>query len=242
MRRILVFSAALLIVLGSCQSFGFRRVKGNGHLAVVERKVQQAKRIALSGSMDVQLTQGPETSVKIEADDNIIPHILTQDEDGVLRIRPRKNNTSFTSEHDIVVYITTPTLESVQINGSGSVMGKTKFSGSDNLSLRISGSGDIDLDVNTPEAKSEISGSGNITLRGETQRQSVQITGFGKYMGDGLKSENATVRITGSGDVRLFADATLDIHITGSGSVAYKGSPAVTQKIVGGGEIKRIDQ
>jgi hypothetical protein len=240
MQRILYFLAALVLLCASCR-FGSRRVRGNGHLATEERHVTHANRIALSGSFDVQLTQGPATTVKIEADENLLSQIATVEEGGVLHIRPKRKNTNFESDHNLIIYITTPSLEQVHINGSGSATGKNKFTGGDRLSLKILGSGDIDLEVNTPEIKSNIGGSGTIILRGETRSATIDIGGAGTYTADGLKAEDARVKIAGSGDVKVFADATLDVSIMGAGSVLYRGTATVKQKIVGGGEIRKLD-
>jgi hypothetical protein len=97
------------------------------------------------------------------------------------------------------------------------------------------------LETNTPRVDAEISGSGSMTLSGETQDQKVKISGVGDYKAEGLKSERTVVRIAGSGDVRVFADADLDINIAGSGSIFYKGNATIKQHIAGSGEVKRIE-
>ncbi|MBV9987688.1 MAG: DUF2807 domain-containing protein [Chitinophagaceae bacterium] len=241
MRRILFFLTALVLFCASCRFMGFRRIKGNGHLSTEERHISHADHIVISGSFDVQLTQGAVTTLKLEADDNLLQHIATDEEGGTLHIRPRKRNTNFQTDHAMTVYITTPKIERVAIEGSGSVIGKSKFAGGERLTLSIGGSGDIDLEVNTPEVKSNIAGSGTIILRGETQNETIGINGSGNFFADALKAENATVSIAGAGDVKLFADATLNVNIAGSGSVLYKGNPSVKQKVIGGGDIRKID-
>lgn len=224
------------LLFSSCD---YRRVRGNGHLETDDRSVSNASRIRVSGAFDVELTQGPVTSVKIEADDNLLPYIVTREEDGILRIET-KDHTNLSSEHAITVYITTPQLQSFHLSGSGNITGKTKFAGSDKLSLKIAGSGNISLDVNTPELSADISGSGDMELKGETSRQTISIAGQGDYKAEDLKSENTSISIAGSGDVRVFADVLLDVNIAGSGSVYYKGAASVKQHIAGGGEVRKI--
>ena len=240
MKRILLIMAVMALGLSACQWIGSRRIKGNGNLETEVRSINRAEKISLSGSFDVQLTQGPVTSVKIEADDNLLPYIETDESDGVLRIRTRRN-TNFSTEHNITVYITTPRLEQVHISGSGNVIGKNKFTEADKVSLKISGSGDIQLDLNTPELSATISGSGSMVLSGETRSQTIKIAGQGDYKAEELKSEKAKVSVAGSGDIRLYADEDLDVSIAGSGSVFYKGSASIKQHIVGSGEIKKIE-
>ncbi|GAC1443565.1 MAG: head GIN domain-containing protein [Sediminibacterium sp.] len=219
---------------------GYQRVRGNGHLSVEQRNVTSAERIKLAGSYDVELTQGPVTSVKVEADENLQPYIITNEREGVLEIRTR-DHYSLSSNHTARIFVTTNKLEQVQLAGSGNITGRGKFTGAEKLTIKIAGSGDVRIEVNTPEIGADIAGSGTITLTGETRDESIHISGVGKYDADGLKAESAKVKIAGSGDVKVFADRNLDINIAGVGSVYYKGAAAVKQKIAGSGEVKRIE-
>lgn len=239
MKRIFLFLAFVVLTLSACRWMGFRRIKGNGVIVTQDRNISRAQKIKLAGSYNVEITQGPVTSVKVEADENILPYIITREEDGYLVIKSR-DHFSFSTDHDIKVYITTNVLEQLHLAGSGNIIGKTKFTGGNKLGLKIAGSGDIRLEVNTPDLESEIAGSGTVTLKGETRNESVKISGVGDYNADELKAENATVRIAGSGNVKVFAATNLDINIAGVGSVFYKGEPTVKQHIAGSGEVKKI--
>jgi hypothetical protein len=226
-----------LICLSSCINMG-RRVNGNGHVATETRSVNATDRINVRGSIDVILDEGP-SSVKVEADENLIPYIVTDIHNGWLDVRT-EDHVNLNSHNKITVYVTTPTLSAVKISGSGNVSSSKKFQANDKMDLSVAGSGDIDCDVNAPAVNASITGSGNIKVGGETKEVNVHITGGGDYDGSNLKAENATVNITGSGDVNLFADATLDVKITGSGSVKYKGNATVHQKVIGSGSVDRM--
>lgn len=240
MKRISFLLIASFLLFSSCEWIGYKRINGDGQLGTEIRSVSHADKISLSGSFNVEITQGNTTSVKIEADENLMPYIETEEEGGVLHIRSRRHY-NLSSEHAITVYVTTPKLEQAHIAGSGSVIGKGKFSGGDKLSLKISGSGDISLAVNTPEITASISGSGSMHLSGETEKQTIRISGQGDYIAEELKSENAKVNIAGSGDIKLFADNTLDVSIAGSGTVLYKGGASVKQHVAGSGEIRKME-
>ncbi len=240
MKRILLFLTLIVIMASSCRWMGYKRIKGNGVISSQDRSVNYAGKIKLLGSYDVEITQGPTASVKVEADENILPYIITDQEGGFLVIKSR-DHINFSTEHDIKVYITTDKLEQVSLAGSGNIIGKNKFSGSDKLILKIAGSGDITMEVNTPGIEADIAGSGSIKLKGETQDQAINISGVGDYYAEDLKSENAKIKIAGSGDVKVFADHNLDITIAGVGSVYYKGDASIKQHISGSGEVKKIN-
>ncbi|NCI48123.1 head GIN domain-containing protein [Sediminibacterium soli] len=240
MRKMLLAALVCPLLITSCDFVkSFHTIKGNGQLETEDRQVAHAERIRVSGGFDVELTQGAATAVKIEADENLLPYIVIREENGELHIGTR-DHTSLSSEHNMKIYITTPRLTAFQLAGSGNVTGTNKFSGGDKLTLKILGSGDLSLDINTPELSAEISGSGNMALKGETEKQNIRIAGSGDYKAEELKAEETKVSIAGQGDVRVFADVSLDVSIAGAGSVYYKGAASVKQHVVGSGEIKKI--
>jgi hypothetical protein len=239
MKQLIILLGATLL-FSSCRLFGYKHIEGNGVVATQTRNVNKANRLKMAGNFDVEITQGSTVSVQIEGDENILPYIIVEDRDGYLIIKT-KDHINYSATNDIKVFITTPNLEEAILAGSGNIIGKSKFSGSDKLVLKIAGSGDIKMEVNTPSVQSEIAGSGSISLVGETKDESIKIAGVGDYNADGLKAENAKISIAGSGDVKVFAAALLDVNIAGSGTVYYKGSPNVKQHVAGSGEIKKID-
>lgn len=241
MKRILFFLTVIILTATSCRWFGYKRVVGNGVLTTQDRSVSRAERIKLAGSYDVEITQGPVTSVKVEADENILPFIFTREEDGFLLIKS-KEHVNISTDHTIKVYITTHKLEQLQLAGSGNIIGMNKFTDGDKLVLKIAGTGDMKLDVNTPSIEAEIAGSGSMTITGETRNQRIRISGVGDYNGDGVKSENSIVKIAGSGNVKVFAASTLDVNIAGVGSVYYKGNPVIKQKVAGSGDVKKLEE
>jgi hypothetical protein len=235
------YALLLLVVLLAGSSCHLRRIKGNGRLQTEDRQITRAEKIKLAGSYDVAITQGSTTSVKVEADENLLKYIQTYNSEGYLVVKTR-DGVSLNSDNPIKVLITTPRLSAVTLAGSGNVVGSGKFTGSDQLLLKIAGSGDITMEVNTPSVKGEIAGSGSIRLKGETMRQEISIAGAGDYYAEELKSEDTKVKIAGSGDVKVFADMNLDVNIAGVGSVYYKGAATVKQKVAGSGEVRKIEQ
>ena len=239
MNKNLLYILLLTYIFSSCELINYERVKGNGNPGSEQRNIGRATRIKSLGSFDVKLIQGNTTGVKIEADANLIPYIVTEEEDGYLVVKT-KDHVNLTSTNPIRVYITTDKLEELEVAGSSDITGEGKFAGADHLKLSIAGSGNITLDVNTPEIDASIAGSGDINLTGETKDAKVEIAGDGNYKAENLKSENVAVSIAGSGDVRVFADNTLKVDIAGSGDIYYKGNATITKSIAGSGTIKPL--
>ncbi len=240
MSKLLWAALVMITSLVACDFQPAKKVTGNGNIKTDERQVSNARNIRIEGNYTVALVPDTKSFVTIEADDNLLPYIITKNEnEGALVIRTQ-DGFRLESSHKINVRIHTDQLLALDISGSSVVTGEGKFSGGNQLGLDISGSGKITLEVNTPTINAVISGSGLIALTGETRLLKLDISGTGNFKGEELKAEEASVEITGSGDARVFADGKLKADITGSGHVFYKGNAAITTDITGSGSVKQL--
>lgn len=235
-----VFAAVLLsMLLISCNWLG-KSIHGDGNIVTENRKVSKAEKIVLKGNFDIVVVPGKTTSVAIETDENLQNYVIMTESNSELVFKT-KAKFNLKSDHGIKITITTPVLTGIHLAGSGNVMGEGKFTGGNELKIDIAGQGDVDLNINTPKVEVDIKGSGNVNLQGETKSASFDIAGTGDCNAEMLKAENARIKIAGNGNVKVYADITLDIKIMGSGDVFYKGNAEVSQKIVGAGNVKKID-
>lgn len=189
--------------------------------------------------MNVFLSQGTEKKAVIEAEDNIAPLVELVNEDGRLKVRFR-HNTNVSTHKGVNVYLTTPEVDEVALAGAGDVKLVDKFNSKEEMKINLSGSGNLNGTINAPEVKASIAGSGNMNLQGETKAVRISIAGSGDYVGDNLLSEEAEVKIAGSGDASVHASVKLDAKIAGSGDVKYKGNPNVSSSVAGSGSVRKI--
>ncbi len=230
----------LLVLVSSCRFTSGRRVRGNGNSGVQDRSVGSFSGIQVVGGMDVVLSSGSAHAVRVEADENLLKYIITEKKGDALVIKPR-NGYNLQSRTGMKVFVTTPSIEEISITGSGSVTSAARLSGARKLGIHVTGSGDVNLDVNAPEVEAEATGSGNIILAGATKKFNAEINGSGEVRCFNLMSETTDVDISGSGSAEVFASKQLDIDIRGSGDVAYKGTPAIKQRIAGSGDVHNAD-
>ena len=237
--KYLILLLLIPALLFSCR-WRHKTINGNGKIVTESRKVTKAEKIKLEGSFDVEINQGATTSVSIETDENLQQYIIINESNNQISLR-EKSNYNLKSDHPIKVKITTPKLSKIALSGSGKITGKSKFTGMDKLIISLSGSGDINLDINTPDLDVNIAGVGSLILSGETRNARFDIAGSGDCDATNLKTENTKVDVAGVGTVKIFADVLLDVNVAGSGTVYYKGAATVKQKIAGIGTIKKMD-
>ena len=234
----LAFLTVILLSSNACRPFG-KRIKGNGNQVTETRNISRADRLSVRGDFDVVLTKG-ETVVKVTADENLMRYIRIEMDDNKLVIQTEEG-VNLSSDNNITVNISTPTLREANVLGSGNITSNDKFVSTEKITLKTTGSGNITVGVNSPDVTVGITGSGDINVLGETRALKVSITGSGNFNGQQLKSEDADVSIAGSGNATVFADVSLKGSISGSGEIKYRGNATVTKRISGSGTVSPIN-
>jgi len=205
------------------------------------RDVNDFDEVIMRISGNVYIKQGNKNEVIVEADDRVLERIETEVRGGRLSISMRNNSGWRTSSSGRVnVYISIKELNGVSISGSGDIIGQSTFK-SDNFNASISGSGDMELELDAKNISARISGSGNMELSGSAEYAKLGMSGSGKYLAEELKVDDYEISISGSGRSSVNAQENLDVRISGSGSVYYKGRPAVNSSVAGSGKVRKIN-
>ncbi len=234
------FLAAAISIFASASVFAqWKHVDGSGNVVTQTRSVDAFDEIGVAGGMSVSITPSSTISVKVETDDNLQEYILTEVSGGKLNLK-YKNNVSISGK-GVKVYITMPKLNAASISGSGNIVSQQVIPADGNFDAAISGSGNIKIQTSATNVKGRISGSGSIEMGGKTNGLDVVISGSGSFKGYQLAAKDASVKISGSGDVETTVNGKLDAVISGSGSVFYKGIADISMKSSGSGKIKKTD-
>jgi len=238
MNKYLLLLTGLIVVTCSCHYVNSRHISGNGNVSSEQRNVTGFTGVESHGDIDIIASQGS-FNIKVETDQNLLQYIETIVDNGRLIVRFRQG-ISLMHLSTAKVYVTAPELNAFETHGSGNISSQGKISGKNKIDIDVSGSGDIELDLDCPEVKSETHGSGNITLTGETKNFSCRTTGSGDVKAASLKAENVKTSIHGSGDNEVFASESLDVEIFGSGDVHYKGEPKISTSVHGSGSVTKM--
>lgn len=239
MTKYLVLLSCVVLTLSSCRYRHGKHVSGDGSLGTEQRTVPGFTGIETHGSIDIIVSQGG-FNVKAEADKNVLQYIETVVENGRLIVR-FKEGVSLMDFREAKVYVTAPVLNAFETHGSGNINSEGKIADSNKMELYISGSGDIELNLDCPEINTQTHGSGNITLEGQAKNLTAKINGSGDVTASRLKTENVKISISGSGNAEVFASESLDVDVSGSGDVAYKGSPKISTNVHGSGSVSKMD-
>ncbi|MEO8535226.1 MAG: head GIN domain-containing protein [Flavobacterium sp.] len=237
--QLLVCSVFLLSTIANAQ-WSKNRIKGNGKVVSNNRSTAGYDGIKVSGFFDVDLVSGKEGTITVKAEENLQQYIKVQVEGNVLKIYTEKNaNISPGIGKTIQITIPFEKISNVSLSGSGDVRSKSIIK-SDAFTAALSGSGNLNLDVDATTFDLAVSGSGDIVLKGNTGSLTTKLSGSGDIDAASLKAKNVDITISGSGDSKVFCSENLKARVSGSGDIEYKGDPKTRDtKVSGSGNISK---
>lgn len=213
-------------------------------------ELSEFQSIYVNSNYTVYLKQTNKQEVKVEALSDIYSLTEIKVENGVLMInterKPDNPNKSIWAKIDDIklnptmkVYVSVKNVNELQVNGGGKIVSENSIA-SDNLSLAVSGSGTLDLDIKGKTIKTEISGSGRVILKGYASFNDVVMSGSGSLNAFNLELESSKVKVSGSGLAEINVTNSLDAVVLGTGNVKHKGNTkTVTKKQYGSGVVDR---
>jgi hypothetical protein len=240
MRILSVLLLSSLLVLSSCHFIGGERVTGNGKITSRQKSVGSFKSVEASGQVIVHVRQDASNGVKIETDENLFDYIETYVDGGTLVIRTKRGYNLDPSK-EIIAYVSAPEFRNLEVSGQSDIIGDSPLAGKDDLSMHISGQGEITLDVNYPAVSAHLSGQGTINLKGQANDFRADISGQGDVKCFELMTDHTSLDISGSSDVEIMVNKTLDVDASGSSTIKYKGNGQIgKQSTSGSSSIEKV--
>jgi hypothetical protein len=208
------------------------RVVNSSSPAVSEiRQHKGFDQIEIWGSPNVYYTQADSFSVRIEGPKDVVDNIVTKVSDQTLSIRNKGKlgfvNIVMFGDDQLNVYVSSPDLIRVELNGSGTFVSKRRVD-TDNLEISLRGSGDINFnDIICDHCTTNLTGSGDIVVnRLESQTSDVSLVGSGDMTISQWRVHETDVELRGSGDVKVdFVEGCQKVtsHLVGSGDIILTG-------------------
>ncbi|MBN4085361.1 DUF2807 domain-containing protein [Flavobacteriaceae bacterium AH-315-B10] len=239
MNKSIVLLAALMITtVTQAQWWGNEKVKGNGNMTTETRTTGDYDGIKCAGSMDYILVAGAEGKIKIEGEENLLKHIITEVKNGNLIVKVEKGvNLRPSWNKTIKITIPFKDISSVSLAGSGDLWNEDLITSND-FDVSLAGSGDVILNIEATSVEGSLAGSGDLTIKGNTNKLTVKLAGSGDIHAFGLQSNHTVVSVAGSGDIQVVSNVSLKARVSGSGDIEYRGKPSKEDtKVSGSGSI-----
>ncbi len=240
MKRLLFLAMLFSVFLTSCRYVGGERIRGNGNVNTENRSVSSFTGIEVSGNAEIIIKQDSVYSVKVEADENLLNHIMTEVDGNTLEIYPR-NHANLKSTRGIKVYISGPSIIYYKASGACIISTENKITSTEKVYIDLSGASDVRMELMAPTIEAELSGAGSIIISGQTKDFKVDGSGSTKIRCGDLLAENVMLDLSGASDAEVYASVKLDVEVSGAADVKYKGNATVRKDISGAGSVRKVD-
>tara|TARA_B100000795_G_C22804133_1_gene443776 strand:- start:4933 stop:5658 length:726 start_codon:yes stop_codon:yes gene_type:complete len=222
-------------LFSSCAVDLFNRVSGNRNVVTEDRSTKEYfTKIKVSTGLDLYVSQGSKNQITVEADENLQDIIVTEVNDGILKIYSEKNIWRAKARK---IYVTIKNLEAITAT-SGSDVYTNETLKVNNLNISATSGADIHISVDANTIETAATSGSDIEISGVSNNHISKATSGASIDAYQLRSKNVTVRVTSGADINVYASESIDAKATSGGDIDFKGSPKkVNKKTSSGGSV-----
>ena len=234
--KLSISALAIVLFLTNCEAQKYGKIRGDGNVINETREVGSFEEIGVSGSFDIDLVKGKEGLIEIKVEKNLLPYLVTDVENGKLKIRWKKG-TNVQTNRGVHLIVHFKEINDIASSGSSDIKSNDLIK-TDNLEVAVSGSGNINLQLDVETLNARVSGSGDLNFKGRAGNFKAAMSGSGDIEAFALETSTANLKISGSADITISVKDELYARVSGSGDITYKGNPKIEDiKVSGSGEV-----
>ena len=230
MNKLITILVLLLLLWGGCKKENMGDCfKSTGKIIETKRNVDAFHAIEIYDHINVYITYGTQAGIKVKAGENLLRHIETNVENGVLKIsNENKCNWVRSFNKKIEVFISLTALNDLKFYGSGEIRLMNQLATDQLLVNLFDASGNVYLNVNTSllELKSH-TGTASIYARGACEEIVLFMGANGVIDAKDVIAQKALAVNENTGLLKVNARQRLTAEITGSGNIEYTGNPEI---------------
>ena len=204
-----------------------------------ERAVGSFNAISAKNGINLVLENKNDNNVVVEGDGKTSKGIELKLLNGILNISTKKRASDVKGGDTPKVYVPAKGIKRISATGGADIYHSDTIE-AETLHLLTSGSSSMILDVCAKEVFLTATGSGDVKLTGNVQVLNVNSAGSCDVDCRQLKAKNVVVVSSGSSDVYVNAEETIDIKAMGASDIYYSGRPEVKRlQVFGAADVKR---
>ncbi len=233
MKKIIFASLALFSMLAGYSQSGDKNLQ--------TRAVSGFQGVEVSGGIDLYLSSGTESVAVTASSTEIRDRIVTEVVGGVLRIHLENDGDHSWGNPKMKAYVSMRDVKFLEASGGGDIYLQGMITTND-LSVHLSGGGNIEGKLNANQLDIEQSGGSNVNLSGNVKKINLESSGGGNLKGYDLITDVASIHSSGGSDAELTVNKELRVESSGGSDVRYKGRAVVISvNSSGGGSLTHKD-
>ncbi|HEY3372943.1 MAG TPA: head GIN domain-containing protein [Prolixibacteraceae bacterium] len=224
MKTIKLFSITLFIALISMSFIVQASRSGNSRQT---RTVSEFHGISVSTGIDLFLTQKNTQEVSVEAGEHDLDHLVTEVEDGILKIYMKDNSMLHLNwnQESPKVYVSFKTLDKLKASAGSDVASQSVLN-LDKLDIDASSGSDVKLELNASELNVESSSGSDINLKGKANFLRISASSASDIKAADFQTKKCNADASSGSDIRIYVTEQLEAHASSGSDISYSGNPA----------------
>lgn len=225
----IIVSSLLGLLFLSCSFNGnsIFGVSGNGEVKTEQRTISESfHSIEASHGLDVYISQSNEESIAVQADENLHELIITEVNDGILKITTSKNIGSASAKKVMLGAVNIKKIKGT----SGSDIFSNNTLTAENLEISANSGSDIHLSIEAETVNANASSGSDIKLEGTTNSLTAQASSGADIKAKELIVGQVNAKASSGSDIIVTVTNELEAAASSGGSVKYYGNPTIISK------------
>ena len=192
-----------------------------------EKDLETFRGVAVSSSVEAKLVKGDKNHIYVEVQNVDLNDVKVEIDDGILYVgKKNKNwNISWGNGKRIKAIITyTDELSYLSASSSADLVAD-EIVYSDQLKIRVSSSGDMNVEVDAQALDIDVSSSADLNIKGTAYKAQIVASNSADLNGKKLVVDEVKVTARNSADVYIYAKSKLKARANNSADIVYYGNP-----------------
>ncbi len=232
----LVVALLSSLLFASCMfDMSFEGKKGNGNVVSENRNVgQDFTAVKATEGLDVFVTQDDKTSIRVEADENVIDLIVTEVKNDVLVIHTEKNIGRATKN----IYVSLPNITALK-SSSGADLYTNGVVTSDKITLEATSGSDIEAKIEANYVVAETSSGADIKLSGKANFLEADASSGSDIKARNLEVKECNADASSGADISVNVTDKLTADASSGADIKYTGNPVVNTNKSSSGSVRK---
>ncbi|MCL9770822.1 DUF2807 domain-containing protein [Flavobacterium sp. HXWNR69] len=211
-------------------------IEGSGNVITEKRSIDGSfTKIEASVGIEVIVEQGSPYEIEVEADDNVMKHIITKVENGTLKVKIENN---IITMEDVIVRVKTNTIEGLEASSGASIKALKKLTGT-NLSLKTSSGSKVEAELEYESVSCESSSGSEIKISGKALKLTTSSSSGSNIDAEKLASNEITAQSSSGSSITVSPIVLLNAKATGGSAIDYVKEPRkIIKEEASGGSVK----
>jgi len=219
----------LAMLMSSCIIEGgdWGQTRGNGNVITKTRDIDEDfTGVRGSSGLDVYLEKGTENKVVVEADENLHDLIITEVNNGFLKI---KTSSGISRAKAKKVYVTYTDLDALEASSGADVISNSIIR-ADKLSLSSSSGADLEVEIDAREVTAKTSSGADLKVLGRAKYFTADASSGSDLNAKELLVQKCRAEATSGADITVNVKEDLDAKASSGGDIRYYGDPMTVNK------------